>query len=180
MACREWSRGGLCGRCSGRHRVGGVRRLSNGLLVWSGFEHAGAPRELVHRLKFEGLSAAATWLARRMAPLVRQRDGVLVPIPRTRSRRIKYGVDTAHILARILGEMTGRPVERVLRAPFWGPSHTGQNTARRRSPAFSGTGGTRMILLIDDVVTTGSTLVAASDRLGVLVVGAVTATCSQK
>ncbi|MDF1596246.1 MAG: hypothetical protein P1T08_09130 [Acidimicrobiia bacterium] len=157
-----------------------MQRLPAGLIVRSAFVHEGTPRRLVHRLKFEGLFPAAEWLAARMAPLIEGFSGTLVPIPRTGTRRLRYGVDAALILARVLGRVTGNPIGRAVRAPLWTPSHTGRGSARRRPPMFFSKATNQPILLIDDVITTGSTLQSAAGVLNGMVVGAVTATRAVK
>ena len=176
LGCRNWSRAVVCSRCSRRSTRGGSQRLASGLLVRSAFAHEGAPRDLVHRLKFEGLLPAAHWLAGQMTPLVLGVPGVLVPVPRTGARRLRFGVDTGLALALALGKLTGRPVERLLRAPVWARGHTGRDSARRQPPIFFSRSSNVPILLVDDVITTGSTLQAAAMRLDGMAVGAVTAT----
>ena len=150
------------------------------MIVRSAFVHDGAPRELVHRLKFEGVTAAAQWLAVQMAPLIQHIDGVLVPIPRTTLRLLRYGIDTAFVIAKALGELSDRRVERRLRASVWAPRHTDRSNSQRSAPTFFGGPVLEPVVLVDDVVTTGSTLTAAGEHLGGLVALAVTATRSQK
>jgi predicted amidophosphoribosyltransferase len=131
-------------------------------------------------MKFEGLLRAAEWLAEHMVPLVEEAPGILVPVPRTGLRRVRYGIDTAFVLARAIGRLTGRPVRRALRAPIWSPRHTARASDRRGSPTFYGEEVGQTGLLIDDVVTSGSTLIAAAQALGFSMIGAVTATRTLK
>lgn len=93
----------------------------------------------------------------------------LVPIPRAPLRKSRYGVDPAVLLARLIGREAGIPVVLALRAPLWWPANAGTSRARRRSPGFR---ALRDVppgsVLVDDVVTTGMTLVSAAavTRLG--------------
>lgn len=150
------------------------------LVVRSAFTHDGTPRNLVHRLKYEGLLPAAQWLAGRMEPLLDDVPGALVPVPRTGARRLRFGVDAALALALSLSRSTGRPVRRLLRAPPRARGHTGRNNADRGAPIFFSKPANVPMILVDDVITTGSTLQAAAMRLNGMAVGAVTATRTLK
>ena len=100
----------------------------------------------------------------------------VVPVPRAQLRSWRYGVDPALELARALAG-PGLVVATVLRAGWWWPGHTGRNVDGRRSPRFLPIGVVPSgSVLVDDVVTTGATLRAASDALGVVVRRAVSAT----
>ena len=180
LGCRKWSSLTVCPECVSRTRIGGTQRLDPGLVVRSAFAHDGTPRNLVHRLKYEGLLPAAHWLAGRMEPLLDGVPGALVPVPRTGTRRLRFGVDAALALALSLSRRTGLPVHRLLRAPPGARGHTGRNSAGRSAPIFFSRPANVPIILVDDVITTGSTLQAAAMRLNGMAVGAVTATRTLK
>lgn len=141
--------------------------------------HSGAARVLVHRLKYQGLLAAAFPLARAMAERVPDEVRLLVPVPRARLRAWRYGVDQASELAAALGAELGLPVRRALRPPWWAHPHAGRPRRDRPLPRFSRSGETEPgIVLVDDVATTGVTLCAAEEALRGSVIGAVTATAA--
>ncbi|HZD22893.1 MAG TPA: hypothetical protein VE569_05755 [Acidimicrobiia bacterium] len=128
------------------------------------FEHVGAARSLMHLLKYRGVThlagIAAELLAGRIPPLP------LVPVPRTLSRRIKYGIDPALLIARQLSKRTGQPVIRALSAPLYTRRRAGGDHHRsppvfrlRRHPPDR-------VVVIDDVVTTGATILSAVAALG--------------
>lgn len=152
------------------------RRLDGGVLVMPGFRHEGTARHLVHRLKYHGDPAAARILAGAMALLVPSDATALVPVPRARLRAWRHGVDPALELARALARPS-LEVVRGLGAEWWWPGHTGRAVGGRRAPRFSSLGAVPPdAVLVDDVVTTGGTLRAASEALGGVVRRALSAT----
>ena len=157
----------LCARCRAGFTPGGERRLAGGVLVRSAFVHRGTARLLVHRLKYGGQAAAASLLAAAMARAVPEGATALVPVPRARSRRWRYGVDPAVELARGLGRVLTLPILPALAPEWWHRRRAGPAGAKRGVPRF------RMVrpmppgaVLVDDVVTTGATLRAAAAALG--------------
>lgn len=142
-------------------------RLVGGIGVRSAYAHRGPPRVLVHRLKYEAVSRVAELLAVPMAPLVPTSASVLVPIPRTLVRRVRYGIDPAAELASALARLTGLPVHPRLRPPVAARRHAGKGRLLRPAPGFTVSGHLpRGAVLVDDVVTTGVTLQAAADAFG--------------
>jgi predicted amidophosphoribosyltransferase len=133
----------------------------------SPFAYEGVARELVARVKYRRLHAAIAWLADAMAPLVGPPGPAVVSwAPTTAARRRERGFDHAELLARAVAARLHRPVRRLLRRGP-GPPQTGLGAAaRRRGPAFEArTHAPESVLLVDDVVTTGATLVAAARAL---------------
>lgn len=132
---------------------------------------------LIHDMKYRGMYgvarelgriaggelAAAGWLAG---------IDVLVPVPLHWMKRMRRGYNQAEELARGVGEGSGIAVLTALRAIRGHKSQTRVSRAQRavnvrgifrlRHP--DGVAG-RHILLIDDVCTTGATLVAAAEAL---------------
>lgn len=177
LVCVRAGGGSLCRRCRGQLIPGGLRRIPGGLLVGSGFVHAGPARVLVHRLKYQGIRQAADLLAERMAELVAGTDGTLVPVRRVLWRTWKYGVDPGRELAGALAAITGLGLADVLQVPPWAPVHAGVRRERRRAVRF----GSRPVppgplILVDDVLTTGATLWAARQAAGESAIYGVTAT----
>ncbi len=146
----------------------------------SGFFHEGAARILAHRLKYEAVESAGRLLASEgMAHLVPPDALALIPIPRTRWRAIRYGVDPAVLLAEHLGALTGLPTVMSLRPAVYGRRHAGRMVSQRDAPVFGVTGTVPPgAVLVDDVLTTGITLETAAAALGGAVAAAITATVS--
>ena len=149
------------------------RLLPGGLRLHAAFEHEGPAKTLVHHLKYRGVTLyaelVADILAERIPPIP------LVPVPRALSRRLKYGVDPARVIAAALGERLRVPVFDVLIAPLHAPRRAGRDHSRsvRSFPTRS-----RLrfpVVIVDDVVTTGSTVSAAIEAIGLELVGAVAA-----
>jgi predicted amidophosphoribosyltransferase len=135
-------------------------------LIAGGLRHGGAARRLVHRLKYQGLVEIADLLAGFMIPLVPAAAEVLVPVARARLRKLRHGIDPALELTRALSRSTGLPVDRALAAALWWPRHAPTDPARRSRPQFRARGAPIAgAVLVDDVATSGATLVAAAAAL---------------
>lgn len=169
-----------CARCRRGHRFI-TRALAAGA-------YEGALRAIVHALKYEGRRS----LAKPLAELVRSRCGpllddadCLVPVPLHPSRRRARGFNQALDLARRLGS-DGLPVRQALRRVRATPTQTGLPAAQRyrnmRDAFTSARRATELrgcvVVLVDDVCTTGATLEACAkvlSEMGVREVRAVTA-----
>lgn len=148
----------LCRPCLRDLRPASDRWIADGLVARAAFDHEGAARRLVHRLKYGGLPGAARFLAARMAPLLPATTACLVPIPRAAVRRWQHGVDPAAELARALSAELGIPVTPAIRSGLWWPRHAGSGRDDRRPPRLSRVGPVPVrAALVDDVCTTGAT-----------------------
>lgn len=178
LGCGRLEGESLCEPCRLSLRVAPERFLPGVGVIRAGFLHQGVARHLVHVLKYRGVVAAAQVLAVAMSPLL-DGDAVLVPVPRVTWRRLRYGVDPALELAVALATVTGRPLARMLAPPPWGRRRAGRE--HRSAPTFrlrassAGRGAGGRSILVDDVITTGSTLRSAALTLGGCA-GALTAT----
>ncbi len=166
VACRQASPGWLCTSCR-QTLVMAPDQVRGGVFVRSAFVHEAAARLLVHRLKYEAVAGIADRMAMVLEPLLGTEATALVPIPRVTARRWKYGIDPAAALATALARRAEIPVVHCLRARFWVRRRAGTTASPRALPSFR----LRMpapagAVLIDDVVTTGTTLVAASRVAG--------------
>jgi len=141
-----------------------------GLDAWyAPFAYEGVARELVARVKYRNARAAVPWLARCMAESAGGTDLdrlVVTWAPTTPVHRRARGFDPAELLARALARRLGLPARALLvRAP--GPPQTGLSAAARRvGPRFTCTPRVPpSVLVVDDVATTGATLLTAASAL---------------
>jgi ComF family protein len=132
------------------------------------------------RLDFLGGALAAAALAQGLAGALAGPD-LVVPMPLPWPRRLARGFNQAERIARPLAGALGLPLAELLARPGWAPRQTRRGgPARRRIPPGSfrvpapGRLGDRHVLLVDDVLTTGSTARAAAACLRTAGAGAVT------
>ncbi len=140
------------------------RLLPGGIHLVAAFEHDGAARQLVHHLKYRGVTTYAEMVARELEgrfPAV-----PLVPVPRVLTRRLKYGVDPSRLIAIALGRNLGVPVVDALGPPWHAPRRAGRDHSRPVRP-FRARHPLRFpVVIVDDVVTTGATALAAVEAVG--------------
>ena len=135
----------------------------------------GAARQLVHSLKYGNFRAVAPDMARLLADIPGPRPvpgEVIVPVPLHPRRERTRGYNQSELLARTVGKRMGLPVRpgivrRVRNTP---PQVSIENYEERRSNiegSFACPAGLsgESVLLMDDVVTTGSTMSACAAAL---------------
>ena len=141
---------------------------------------AGSAGPIVHALKYDGWTAVAPGIAARMARLAWPADVVaeraaLVPIPLARERERERGFNQSQLLADSLGAIWRIPVWSSVverrRSTVTQTQLTPTERSRNVAGAFHATEGARAtlrgahIVLVDDVITTGSTLNACAEAL---------------
>lgn len=139
-------------------------RVVGGVVATAAWTHSGPARSLVHRLKYDGVTAAAALAAAEVR--VPREAKVLVPIPRVAVRVVAHGVDPAAEFADALGTRIGLPVVPCLSAPAWSPRRAGRRF--RAGPPRFRLLGPRLpgAIVVDDVITSGATVGAAAALLG--------------
>lgn len=176
-SCGSPCRPPLCLPCRRRLRPGGESTIG-AVPVRFAFHHSGTARRLVHRVKYEGLTSAADVMAGAMAQLLDGTAQCIVPIPRAIVRRALYGVDPALELARRVARISGLPLATPLRAPLWWPRNAGRDVTTRRRPHFSVVEVPPGTVLVDDVVTSGATVLGALGATGTGPIASVVAATS--
>ncbi|HEX3748798.1 MAG TPA: ComF family protein [Bryobacteraceae bacterium] len=137
--------------------------------------YEGTLRELIHLYKYSRIETLWRPLSAFLAgalPLDECFDAV-TPVPLHWRKRWQRGFNQSELLARAIARRRGIPVVRALRRTRFTQTQAGlSNTERRRNvaaafqcrrPAFALAG--KRVLLIDDVMTTGSTAAVCARAL---------------
>ena len=132
------------------------------------------PRSLAIRLKYGRKVAIARTMARYMAPLVKRHDeAILVPVPLHRSRLWRRGFNQSALVARELSRRLAIAIDPfALRRVKRTPPLKGMSPLQRRKTvagafriADRATIAGKTVILVDDVLTTGSTAEACARTL---------------
>jgi predicted amidophosphoribosyltransferase len=130
---------------------------------------SGGGRRLLLALKYRNARPVARSLGRAMARRVRhERVDVVTWPPTSATRRRRRGYDQAELLARAVAWRLGVPCRKLLKRVEdpRGPQTGRSRSERLEGPTFTARRRVRgTVLLVDDVVTTGATLRAASGAL---------------
>lgn len=136
--------------------------------------YEGVLRELIHLYKYDGIRTLRRPLGDLLAVSLprTERFDLITPVPLHWRRLWQRGFNQSDLLARDLSRRSGIPVARLLRRVRSTSSQAGlSNSSRRRNVtnAFrcrsAEAAAGKRILLIDDVMTTGSTGAACASAL---------------
>ena len=132
-------------------------------------------RELIHRFKYKNDTALARPFGVIAAELLKKsriRPDFILPVPLHWTRSFTRGYNQSRILCQIISAESGIPTRSILKRIKRTPKQANLSGVQRRKNlegAFSVTDGeickNSVILLVDDVLTTGSTLTSAASAL---------------
>lgn len=166
----------LCRLCLSRLRwLGADAARAGGIAVWAPLAYEGPARALVRGLKFRGAVALAAHMAAAVAARAPEEivaaPAALVPVPLHPARRRRRGFNQAERLAAALVPRLGLPLDDCLKRSGASGSQVGRGRGERLSGIFgavslrSGRSPPARAVLVDDVMTTGATLVASAHAL---------------
>ncbi len=148
-------------------------RMAGNTQVFTGFHHSGVVREMILRFKFGGERHLARELARLSLdawPKIPDADDTLFPVPASRARMRERGYNQAALLASAVARETGSTVKKTLfrsggesQIKVRGADRT--ENIRGKFSVLKGTEHTGRAWLIDDVMTTGSTIIEVVSAL---------------
>lgn len=164
VACARPSKGELlCADCAAE-----LETLRLDAMYHGTYRYQGVAKKLVHRLKFDNVTAAATVLARAMAQDALQLhlppDTVVTWVTMPEKRKRMRGIDHGQVLAQAVALRLGLPAKRLLIRSEKHSLRTQRGASRaQRLQNLQGlftaeTALPRHVLLVDDVTTTGATM----------------------
>ena len=168
--CGFFTGGQECPNCRNLHSV----TLEVGIVV----PYEGMFRELIHDLKYNGREDLARPIGYLMAERVKRLGmarniRAVVPVPLYYSREKERGFNQSFLIAKALAEVLGKPLwsEVLSREHFHHPQMVLSREERLKNimGAFKYASDQKLsgnvILLVDDIITTGATLRACADVL---------------
>lgn len=140
------------------------------------FDYEGPPATLVRQLKYGGKTylaqGAGAYMAAQFIALNWPIPDVIIPMPMARLKKLDRGFNQSVLLANAFASILGCPVSELIKRKSGDYSQAGLDFSQRlklNSSSFSVKPNTKLygktVLLIDDVMTTGTTLKCCAEAL---------------
>jgi ComF family protein len=144
--------------------------------VAAAFDYSGAPATLIKRLKHGSqpylAKGAGAFLVAQWAALKWPIPDLIIPVPQKFFHWLDRGFNQSELLAEFVGELLSKPVVPILSCSNENFSQTGLSRKQRQNfqqkikiKKTKEDLSDKVILLIDDVMTTGSTFHACAEAL---------------
>ncbi len=130
-------------------------------------------QSVIHAMKYDGMMKLGSYLGNSLSYLVPKEIHNIVPVPLHRTRRAERGYNQAEVIAKALASQSNTKVECAVKRVRPTPSQTHLSVQERienmrgafaLTPVAAKIKG-KNILLVDDVMTTGSTLASVAHAL---------------
>lgn len=149
------------------------RRMTALKHVWVRTDYAGIAKDLISKMKFENVREASTVIAQLMQPAIPypQEEILIVPVPTAANRKRQRGYDQSVLIAKEISNYLRMPYLAAL-LRLGQTRQVGASREQRLSQLANAfvvrwplLVKNSTILLVDDVTTTGATLVTAAAAL---------------
>ena len=168
---------GLCPDC--RKKEEAQRRPSalayhGALVCYAPFFYAGVVQDLILRYKFKNARWMASYMAKKMWDSLKDlaEFDVITCVPLHKKRRKWRGYNQARLLAEEISRLSGKPYREMLfrqrntkQQSLLSAAERLENVKDAFVPILGADVGGKRVLLVDDVTTTGSTLLACNAAL---------------
>jgi len=161
----RWGASLICPDCRAAMTPAPDRLLPGGIVAIAAFGHTGPAARMIHALKYRGLDLILGPVAAVLGPRLRP-GSAFVPVPRVWTRYVRYGIDPAYELAKRLAQATGGDVAAVLRRPIHDQRRAGHDHNLDPFPISARTRVNKPVVVVDDVITTGRTVLGAIAAIG--------------
>lgn len=130
-------------------------------------------QSVIHSFKYDGMTRLASHMGRSLSYLVPQEVNMIVPVPLHRTRLAERGYNQAAVIAKALSSQSNTSVVPAIKRVRPTPSQTQLSLPKRIENMHGAFALTRHsvgikgkhILIVDDVMTTGSTLASVAETL---------------
>ena len=153
-------------------RLGSTVELNNTLAAYI-FVAESPLQSVIHAMKYDGMMKLGYHLGKSLSYLVPKEVNVIIPVPLHRTRLAERGYNQAEVIAKAITAQSNTNVVRAIKRVRPTPSQTHLSVSERienMRGAFALSSNAskikgKHIIIVDDVMTTGSTLASVAETL---------------